>query len=134
MSFKVRSPRVKLGKGTYLRFGKNGASITRRTRYVTQTTNLETGKVRTTVKTPIKGVSYVEENGGTKLNGKLQSEQEQKKHSPTTYKVCGSIALVIGVLAGLLSILTLSVGGWMILLFAIPLTYLGIFYLKASNQ
>ena len=134
MGFKVRSPRVKLWKGTYIRFGKNGASITRKTKYVTKTTNLETGKVRTTVKTPIKGVSYVNESGGTKLNGKVRSEQEQKKHSPTTYKVCGSIALAIGILAGLLSILTLSVGGWMILLFAIPLIYLGIFYLKASNQ
>lgn len=134
MAFKVRSPRIKLGKGTYVRFGKNGTSITRRTKYVTQTTNLDSGKTRTTVRTPIKGVSYVKESGGTKLNRKTINEQSQKKHSPTTYKVCGSIALVLGIIAGLLSLFTFTVGGWMILLFTIPLIYIGVFYLRASNQ
>lgn len=125
MGFKVRSPRIKVGKGTYVRFGKNGTSITRRTKYVTQTTNLDSGKTRTTVRTPIKSVRYVKESTQSKPNKQVQKGTFKKSHSPTTYKICGIILLVIGIITALLSILTFLAGGWILLLFATPMIYFG---------
>lgn len=134
MGFKVRSPRIKVGKGTYVRFGKNGTSITRRTKYVTQTTNLDSGKTRTTVRTPIKGVSYVKESTQSKPTKQVQKGTFKKSHSPTTYKICGIILLVIGIITALLSILTFLAGGWILLLFAVPMIYFGYALNKNSKM
>lgn len=124
MGWKYRRPSIKIGKHTRLNLNKNGMSVTHRGKWSTQTTNLATGKTRTTVKTPIKGLSYTTTSGGKAKPRRTESKsathiqaQPAKTYSPKTYRVCGTFALVVGILCALFGILLFPDGGKIFILF-----------------
>lgn len=130
MGWKIKRPRIKLTKGVYLNLNKNGMSISSRNKYVSKTTNLKTGETRTTVRTPFPGISYTTSSGDS---NKVTRQKANKPHSPTTYKVCGWIAVIIGIFATLLGSLTFTVGGFIVLIFGIILILLGISWIKRAK-
>lgn len=135
IGWKTRRPRIKLAKGVYLNFNKNGRSLTTKNKYVTRTTNLKTGATRTTVRTPIKGVSYTTTSGATnKHKSSKKQNQSQKNYSPSTYKLCGWTLLIVGIVASLLGLISFVVGGFIFLIFGVPMIALGIAYIKRAKE
>ena len=141
MGWKYRRPSIKIGKHTRLNLNKNGMSVTHRGKWSTQTTNLATGKTRTTVKTPIKGLSYTTTSGGKAKTRRTESKsathiqaQPAKTYSPKTYRVCGTFALVVGILCALFGILLFSDGGKIFILFGAFLIWAGMAYRKKASD
>lgn len=132
MGWRRRRPSIKIGKHTRLNLNKNGVSVTHRGKFSTQTTNLSTGKTRTTIKTPIKGLSYTTTSGGKAKTRRTapkstthKQAQPAKVYSPKTYRICGTFALVIGILCALFGILLFSDGGKIFILFGAFLIWAG---------
>lgn len=141
MGWRRRRPSIKIGKHTRLNLNKNGVSVTHRGKFSTQTTNLATGKTRTTIKTPIKGLSYTTTSGGKAKTRRTapkstthKQAQPAKVYSPKTYRICGTFALVIGILCALFGILLFSDGGKIFVLFGAFLIWAGMAYRKKASD
>lgn len=128
MGLKTRSPRIRLGKGKYLRFGKKGVTYSSKHGISTRTTNLRTGETTNTIRTPIKGVSY------QMKSGKAKPINTTRRYSPKVYKIVGIIALIVGVLAAVIGLLTVKVGGLPILIIGAVGLFLGVFYVHLSKN
>lgn len=55
-------------------------------------------------------------------------------YSAKTYKVCGWIALIVGILSALIGLLSFAVGGFIIVILGIPLILLGLLYIQQSKE
>lgn len=133
MGWKVRKPRIKLAKGVYLNINKNGTSLSTKSKYVSKTTNLKTGQTKTTVRTPIKGLNYTPTSNKTKKRNKTV-QKTSEVHSPTTYKICGWISLIVGIVASLIGLISFIAGGFILLIFGVPLILIGRLYIKRSAE
>lgn len=129
MGWKSKRPKIKLGKGVYLNLNKNGASISARSKYGSRTTNLKTGKTKTTIRTPIPGLSYTTTSGES--NKKATSKQAP---SPALYKFSGWLSLIVGILATLIGLLTFAIGGVFLLIIGIVLIVVGVSFVKQSKS
>ena len=128
MGIKARAPRIRLGKGKYLRFGKKGVTYSSKHGVSTRTTNLRTGETANTIRTPIKGVSYQMKSGkGKPIN-------TTRRYSPRVYKIVGIIALIVGVIGLLTGIPTVKQGGLPLLIIGFIGLGLGVFYIRLSKN
>lgn len=128
MGIKTRTPRIRLGKGKYLRFGKKGVTYSSKHGNSTRTTNLATGETTNTIRTPIKGVSY------QMKSGKPKPINTTRRYSPRVYKIIGIIALVVAAIGLLIGIPTVKQGGLPLLIIGIVALFLGVFYIRASKR
>lgn len=133
---------VKIFPGVKINFNKTGHSITIGGKYAHTTINKKRGTVTQSYNVPIKGLSYSET---TKLNTKTDTKTTVKKKtkphktvshpaSSKTYKICGCIALCIGIPIALLGLLTIAVGGFVLLVLSAILIVVGLKYIKISKQ
>lgn len=134
MGIKLRSSR-KIFPGVRVNRNGSSTSYTVGGKYNRTTINTKTGRVTRTTRIPGTHVSFTTTSGNTKTGHNQPAEASAiKESSPLTYKVCGIIALVFGVPFALVGLISFSVGGWLILLFSLPLLYYGWKFLKRSKQ
>lgn len=128
MGFKARTPRIRLGKGKYLRFGKKGVTYSSKHGSSTRTTNLRTGETTNTIRTPIKGVSY------QMKSGKGKPVNTTRRYSPRVYKIIGIIALIVAAVGLITGIPTIKSGGLPLFIIGLIGLGLGVFYIRASKR
>ena len=124
MGIKTRSSR-KIFPGVRVNRNGNSTSYTVGGKYHRATINEKTGRVTETTRIPGTRVSFVTTR---------HISESQRTASPLTYKICGIIALVFGAIFALAGLISFAVGGWMILLLALPLLYYGWKFLERSKQ
>ncbi len=124
MGIKVRSSR-KVFPGVRMNRNGNSTSYTVGSKYHRTTINEKTGRVTETTRIPGTRVSFVTTS---------HASESKRTASPLTYKICGIIALVLGAIFSLIGLVSFTVGGWMILLLALPLLYYGWKFLKRTRQ
>lgn len=124
MGIKTRSSR-KIFPGVRVNRNGDSTSYTVGSKYHRTTINEKTGRVTETTRIPGTHVSFTTTS---------HASESQRTASPLTYRICGIIALVFGVIFALAGLLSFAVGGWMILLLALPLLYYGLKFLKRSRQ
>ena len=121
---------IKILPGVKVNLNKNSHSVTIGGKYAHGTINKKRGTYTQSYRTPIKGLSY---SKTYKINDDTY-EQPVKQSSPLTYKICGIVALVFGILSALLGLLTITVGGFIILIIAAVLLFFGVAWIKKSKQ
>lgn len=125
---------IKVAPGVRVNLGKKSASVSvggKGARYTVSST----GRRTSSVGIPGTGLSYVE----THTAGKKQGSAPATPAAPAspscrTFKVCGVIFMVLAVLSLLVGLLTIAMGGWFFLIFAVPCLFLGRLYLKKAKQ
>lgn len=121
---------VKVAPGVRMTVGKKSASVSIGTKGARRTFST-TGRKTTTVGIPGTGISYVStSSSGSK---KKSAASGRAEYSPRTYKVGGLLMLVVAVVALLLGLISISVGGWVFLLIGAPCLFLGLRWLKKSK-
>lgn len=119
---------VKVAPGVRLNIGKKSASISVGGKGF-HTSVSTTGRRTNTVGIPGTGISYVSTSGGKQSKATHHTESHQKPATARTYKVCGVIMWIIGILALFLAIVgfsTAGAAGILFLIIAIPCILLGI--------
>lgn len=124
MGIKSRSSR-KIFPGVRVSRNGNSTSYTVGGKYHRTTINTKTGRITETTRIPGTHVSFTTTS---------HASESRRTVSPLTYKICGIIALVFGVPFAIIGLISFAVGGWMILLLALPLLYYGWQFLKRSKQ
>lgn len=124
---------IRLAKGVNLNLNKGSVGLSVGGKYGRVSVNSK-GRTTTTVRTPIKGVSYVESHTAKKTTSQKSNNSPKRIASPKTYKICGWIGVIVGILATLLGLLTFAVGGFVILIIGIFLLILGFSYIKISKS
>ena len=119
----------KLAPGVRVNVGKKSASVSVGGKGAHYTVS-STGRRTSSVGIPGTGLSYVETHTAGK---KASAPGEASGPSRRTFKVCGVIFMVLAVLSLLIGLLTVSVGGWFFLVFAVPFLILGRIYLKKAK-
>lgn len=134
---------VKIAPGVKINFNKKSTGVTFGGKGVHYTVN-SSGKKTASVGIPGTGLYYTESTT-TKKKPQKKTKQVLKEpfkeatkdnptYSPKTYKVCGIILLTISIITTLLALISISVGGWFLLIISIPLILVGIQFIKISKQ
>lgn len=121
---------VKVAPGVRATIGKKGASVSVGTKGARYTVNTS-GRKTTTVGVPGTGLSYVH-TSGSKHKG-VSGSGGSIEHSPKKCRVYGIIFLILAVVALLIGLPTLSMGGWIFLIIGVPCLLLGLVYLKKGS-
>lgn len=123
---------VKVAPGVRMTVGKKSASVSIGTKGARRTIST-TGRKTTTVGIPGTGLSYVSTSSSSSKKKSTASTAGRVEYSPRTYKVGGILMLVVAVVALLLGLISISVGGWVFLLIGAPCLFLGLRWLKKSK-
>ena len=118
----------KVAPGVRLNVGKKSSSISVGGKGF-HTSVSTTGRRTNTVGIPGTGISHVSTSGGKQSKVEHHTGSHQKPATARTYKVCGVIMWIIGILALLLAIVgfsTAGAAGILFLIIAIPCILLGI--------
>ena len=124
MAIRSRSSR-KILPGVRVNRNGSSTSYTVGGKYHRTTINAKTGRVTETTRIPGTHVTFTTTS---------QANTRQRTPGPITYRICGVVGLVLGSIAALLGLISLSAGGWVILIFSLPLLYYGWQFIKRAKQ
>lgn len=124
MAIRSRSSR-KIFPGVRVNRNGNSTSYTFGGKYNRTTINTKTGRITETTRIPGTHVTFTTTR---------RANTRQRTASPVAYRICGVVGLIFGSIAAFLGLISFSAGGWVILIFSLPLLYYGWQFIKRAKQ
>ena len=134
MGFRIRKS-VKIAPGVRVNLSNKSVGVSVGNKFVRRSVSTS-GRTTTTTHIPGTPISHVSTStSGSKPHGQHHSSAPaQQTASPLTLKIAGVIALVFGILASLMGLISITVGGWILLIPGLLLAWLGFSWLKAAKR
>lgn len=134
MGFRLRKS-IKVAPGVRVNLSNKSAGVSVGNKFMRRSVSTS-GRKTTTVNVPGTPISHVSSSTRSKGKRKQQHTAAPGQHTGSLleYRIAGILGLLFGGLGTLMGLVSISVGGWLLLLFGVPLLLLGISYMKKAKR
>lgn len=133
MGFRLRKS-IKVAPGVRVNLSNKSAGVSVGNKFMRRSVSTS-GRKTTTVNVPGTPISHVSTSTRNKGKRKQRTAASgQQTSSPLVYRIAGIIALLFGGLGALMGLVSISVGGWVLLIVGVPLLLLGISCMKKAKR